>query len=56
MTEREEYEMWLRENFNSARVPRIAAEFGFEAWQAGRQLIIAASGAPVEIHSIKDGE
>lgn len=56
MTEREEYDAWLEANFDRARVLRIAAEFGFEAWKAGRQSIVAASGVPVEIHVIEGRE
>jgi hypothetical protein len=48
------YDAWLRANFESARVPRVAAEFGFEAWQAGRQALIDASGAPVEIRVLEE--
>jgi hypothetical protein len=55
MTEREEYDAWVEENFNRYRLPRICAEFGFEAWRAGRQSLIDASGAPVEIRTL-DGD
>ena len=53
MTEREEYDAWVRDNFDQARVPCIAAEFGFEAWKASRQALITVSGAPVEIRVVQ---
>lgn len=52
MTDREVYDAWLDANFDRNRVPRISAEFGFEAWKGGQQALIAASGAPVEIRTL----
>lgn len=53
MTDREQYDAWVDANFDRSRVPRVSAEFGFEAWQAGRRDLISASGAPVEIRTIQ---
>jgi len=52
MTDREQYDAWVDANFERARVPRLAVEFGYEAWKCGRQDLIAASGAAVEIRTI----
>ncbi|WP_018435334.1 hypothetical protein [Paraburkholderia atlantica] len=54
MTDREQYDAWLRDNFGADRVPHIATEFGFEAWKAGREALISASGAPVEIRVLEE--
>jgi hypothetical protein len=54
MTDREEYDAWLESHFDRSRVPRVSAEFGFEAWVSGRRALVAASGAPVEIRTIPE--
>jgi hypothetical protein len=56
MSDREQYDAWIDANFDRNRLPRSAVEFGFEAWAASRQELIAASGAPVAIHVIPEAE
>jgi hypothetical protein len=59
MSDRAEFEQWYIENaFEYERNPIGSRECGLQwkAWQAGRQALVSASGAPVEIKVIAEAQ
>ncbi|WP_296652827.1 hypothetical protein [Paraburkholderia sp.] len=56
MTEREEYDAWFAREFAGADVSDALCAVGFLFWRAGRQSLIAASGAPVELRVLPEDQ
>jgi hypothetical protein len=54
MTEREEYDAWFAREFAGADVTGALRAIGFFFWRSGRQSLIAASGAAVEIRALPE--
>lgn len=54
MTEREEYEAWFAREFAGREISEQIRALGFTFWLGGRQSLVAASGAAVEIRTLTE--
>ncbi|CAM2151276.1 hypothetical protein PT2222_250151 [Paraburkholderia tropica] len=54
MTEREEHEAWFAREFAGRDIPEALRILGFTFWRGGRQSLVAASGAAVEIRALAE--
>ncbi|WP_310630799.1 hypothetical protein [Paraburkholderia sp.] len=54
MTEREEFDVWFDSIYDRESVADSLIGLAFHFWCAGRQSVIAASGAAVEIRALAE--
>jgi hypothetical protein len=54
MTEREEFDAWVDGVYDRRAVAESLIAIAFYFWRAGRQSLIATSGAAVEVHVLAE--